>query len=109
MRLMLLGYLLIFLGLLVGPACSADGPPCGDTVCSADEVCENGQCILALIIEVNENEDEDGCLHDEDCGKSKVCTDPQSEPGATCIPRLPCDRDLDCQTGLQCGDDGLCR
>ncbi|MDX1386522.1 MAG: hypothetical protein R3257_02955 [bacterium] len=106
MKTKFIGYLFIFC-LFAAVGCSSDGPPCGDTVCSAGEVCESGDCVLALVIEGDE--DPEGCLGDEDCPSHKICTEPDSEPGATCIPRLSCQRDHDCQTGLQCDEDGLCR
>lgn len=88
--------------------CSSDeGPVCGDTVCNSNEVCEDGQCVLALIIEPAE--EELGCRDDGDCSRNEVCTQEDSDPPSSCIPRLPCDYNRDCQLGLTCHEDGLCR
>ena len=98
---MLLGFLLLAL-----PHCSTDNVPCGNTTCGAGEVCESGECVLAL--HISGEDSEEGCFHDSDCPKGQVCTLETSDPANTCIPRLPCDRDSDCQSGLTCGPDGLC-
>lgn len=101
---------LLIIGLSFGiSACSSDdGVACGNGFCSSGEVCEDGVCVLGLFIDGSE-EDNEGCQEDSDCPREKVCTDGDSRPASTCITALNCEVDQDCQTGLQCGNDGHCR
>ncbi len=102
-----LSYIVLLLLTLALPYCSTDNTPCGNTTCGSGEVCESGFCVLAL--NISGSDEEELCHLDEDCPKGQVCTLEDSDPAMTCIPRLPCQKEFDCQSGLTCGDDGLCR
>jgi len=93
--------------------CSDDRIACGDSFCGSAEVCENGQCELALTLNLGSEEESDKesveCEDDGDCRLDEVCTEAGSDPASVCIPPLSCSHDLDCQSGLKCGEDGHCR
>jgi len=100
-------FALIFFAFSLIAACSSDeGPVCGNTVCSSNEVCEDSVCVLGLFIGGDE---ETGCEKDDECENNQVCTGPDSDPPGTCIPYLDCDSNSDCQSGLTCDAEGACR
>lgn len=108
MRALLFSTLLMAFLFLALPHCSTDNVRCGDTTCGSGEVCESGQCVLALNIS-GEPLEEDLCFQDEDCPDGQICTLETSTPAQSCIPRLECEQELDCQSGLSCGPDGYCQ
>jgi hypothetical protein len=97
----------LFLLPLVLGACSTEGVSCSGAVCAAGEICEAGKCVLGLSFDgASEGE---SCQSDEDCPEDAVCTHASSKPASTCIAQLDCDLDGDCQSGLRCANDGICR
>jgi len=100
--------LFLLLPLFYGGCSSDEAIPCGDGFCRSGEVCEAGQCVLGIVLDegaaVNSV-----CYSDQDCPSGKICTEDFSEPANSCIPILPCERDGDCQLGLHCGEDDVCR
>jgi len=75
------------------PAIFANGcdstDPCAG-LCEPDEVCVNGDCVL--VVECNSN---------DDCDAGEVCT------GGNCVFGDGCDGDADCAAAQECSD-GLC-
>jgi hypothetical protein len=85
----------------------SDGVSCSGAVCGAGEVCDAGKCVLGLSFD--QSEEGAPCESDSDCSEDKICTAPNSKPPSTCIPQLDCDLDGDCQSGLTCARDNVCR